>query len=100
MKAPELHKRMPATKPCVTDVLREWEPESLMSVKLFARNSRARNGCSNFMGAWDFGLFLQQNLHAHKIPRLGVGDFGVCGGGSANSILTAFSGTCTSAPNC
>ena len=28
--------------------------ESLMSVKMFARNSGARNGCASFMGAWGF----------------------------------------------
>ena len=36
------------------------------------------------MGAWDFWLSLQENLHAHKIPRLGGGLFCCCffwGGG-------------------
>ena len=32
-------------------------------------NSRAENGCANFMGAWDFGFFLKdkKNLHVHKV---------------------------------
>ena len=34
------------------------EKKSLMSIKMFAPNSRAGNGCAHFMGAWDFWLFL------------------------------------------
>ena len=33
-----------------------------------ARNSRARDGCAKFVGAWHFLLFLQENLHAHEVP--------------------------------
>ena len=43
----------------------------------FVRNSGARNGCANFMSAWKNALFLQENLHAHKIRRFkGGGVFG------------------------
>ena len=37
-------------------ILREWQiPEkNLMSVIFPPHNSRAGNGCANFMGAWDF----------------------------------------------
>ena len=58
-----------------------------MSVKFFARNSRAGDGCANFMGTWDFWVFLQgkKALHAHNIPRFGGGGvswfFVVVGGG-------------------
>ena len=66
-----------------------FSEEILVSMKLFARNSGPGNGCANFMGAWDFGFFLQENLHAHKIPRFGgrgwVFFFG--GGGCANFIF-------------
>ena len=31
-----------------------------MSVKVFARNSRAGNGCANFMVTWDLRFFLQE----------------------------------------
>ena len=50
----------------------------LVSVKMFARNSGTGNGRANFMGAWKKAFFLQENLHAHKIPRFrggGVGGF-------------------------
>ena len=33
-------------------------------------SSRAGSGCANFMGAWDFRFFPQQNLPAHTICRL------------------------------
>ena len=42
-----------------------------MSVKFSARNSGAGNGRANFMGAWIFWLFLQENPHTHKILLLG-----------------------------
>ena len=32
-------------------------------------------------------FFLQENLHVHKIPRLGGGCFGFGGGGSADFIF-------------
>ena len=60
-----------------------------MSVKYFARNPGAGNGCANFMGAWNF-CFLQGNLHVHKIPRFrggGVFCFFLGGGGSADFIF-------------
>ena len=41
-----------------------------MSLNVSARNSRAGNGCANFMGAWEFLVpSAGENLHAHKIPR-------------------------------
>ena len=49
------------------------ENKNLMSVKVVARDSRAGNACANFMGAWDFWFFLQENLHAQKIPLPGGG---------------------------
>ena len=36
--------------------------------KIYVCNSGAGNGCANFMGAWKNALFLQENLHVHKIP--------------------------------
>ena len=60
-----------------------------MSIKLFARNSGAGNGCTNFMGAWDFlALSTGETLLAHKIPRFrGVYFWFFFGrGGSANFI--------------
>ena len=59
----------------------------LVSVKFFARNSGAGNGCADFMGAWKkFFFFLQGNLHAHKF--LVSGGAGILiffwGGGSAD----------------
>ena len=59
----------------------------LVSVKFCACNSGAGNGCTNFMGAWNFAFFLQENLHAHKIPRLGGGILGFGEGGSADFVL-------------
>ena len=38
-----------------------------------ARNSRAQNGCANFMGAWDSWLFLKEKLCAHFGFFLGGG---------------------------
>ena len=52
----------------------------LVSVKIIVRNSGAGNGCANFMDAWKNACFLQENLHVHKIVRLG-GDLGFWGGG-------------------
>ena len=45
--------------------------------KISARNSGARNGCANFMGAWHFLVLSAGNHHAHKIPpfRGGSGFF-------------------------
>ena len=41
-----------------------------MSIKFSARNSKAGNGCTNFMGAWDFVvLSAGESLHAYKGPR-------------------------------
>ena len=40
------------------------------------RNSGAWNGCANFMGAWKSAFFLQENLHAHKIPCFSGGYLG------------------------
>ena len=40
-----------------------------------ASDSRAGNGCTNFMGAWHFWRFLQENLHAHEIPVFLGGGF-------------------------
>ena len=55
---------------------------SLVSVKSFACNSRAGNGCAYFMGAWDFWvLSARETLHAHNIPCFrGAGYFGFFGG--------------------
>ena len=52
--------------------------------KIRVRNSGAGNGCANFMGAWKNALFLQENLHVHKIPRFRGGGFWAFGGGSAD----------------
>ena len=51
--------------------------------KIFARNSKDRNGLRQFYGRLFFfgGLFLQENLHAHKILILGVFWFFSWGGG-------------------
>ena len=46
-----------------------------------ARNSGARNGCTNFMGAWDLSFFSLENPYAHKIPRFRGGVVGFFGGG-------------------
>ena len=42
--------------------------KSVMSIKLFARNSGARNGCANFMGAWKRCVLSARKTHVHKIP--------------------------------
>ena len=65
-----------------------------MSVKVFARYSRAGNGCANFMGAWYFGaLSARKNSMPIKFLILGFSVF--CsfflwkgGGGSANLNFT------------
>ena len=49
--------------------------------KTFVRDSGAGHGCANFMGAWNFSFFLQENLHVHKIPRFRGGHFGFLAGG-------------------
>ena len=52
--------------------------------KIFVCNAGAGNGCANFMGAWNFPSFLQENLHVHKNPRSlkgGGGILGFFGGG-------------------
>ena len=59
-------------------------------MKNSARNSRAGNGCANFVGAWHFLFFLLANSHAHELPRFfGGGGRGLEGGGcgSANFIF-------------
>ena len=58
-----------------------------MSVKFFVRNSGARSGCANFMGAWKNAFSLQENLHVHKIPRFRGGGFGVLGGGGSADFI-------------
>ena len=65
----------------------------LISVEIFARDSRVENGCANFIGAWDFCFFLQKNLHVHikTLFRGGGGylywGFWGVGGRGANFIL-------------
>ena len=55
---------------------------NLVSVKTFALNSGARNGCANFMGTWNFCfLSAEENLHAHEIPCFRGGVFWVLGAG-------------------
>ena len=64
--------------------------KSVVSVKIFARNSGAGNGCTNFMGAWKNCVLSSGKTHAYKIPRFwgGGGYFGFFGGGRvADSIL-------------
>ena len=59
-----------------------------MFVKFFVRNFGTGNGCASFMGVWDFWLFLQENPHAHKMPRFKSGYFGFfLGGGWEVPIL-------------
>ena len=64
---------------------------SLMSAKCFARNSRARHGRADFMGACFFWFSLQENLHLHKIPRF-RGGFWVWGGGGGEVPILVFMG--------
>ena len=59
-----------------------------MSVKCFARNSGAGNGCANFMGAWKNCILSAGTPHAHKIPRFKGWVF-FWRGGSADFILWA-----------
>ena len=56
---------------------------------MFVRNCGDGNGCANFMGAWKIAFFLQENLHAHKIPRFrgGGGYFGLWGGGGSADFI-------------
>ena len=58
-----------------------------MSVKMFARNSGAGNGCANLWAPGKIAFFLQENPHAHKMPRFGGGIWGFWGGGSADLIF-------------
>ena len=55
--------------------------------KIRVRNSGAGNGCADFMDTWKNAFFLQENLHVHKIPRFGGGEFWFWGGGSADYIF-------------
>ena len=51
----------------------------LASVKIFVRNSRAGNGCANFMGAWKKCALSAGRTHVHKIPLFRGGGFWVLG---------------------
>ena len=57
-----------------------------MSVKLFARNSGAGNGCADFMGAWKNAFFAAGKPMPIKFPRFRGGGgvfwffFYFCGG--------------------
>ena len=65
---------------------------------IFVRNSVARNGCANLWAPGKIAFFLQENLHAHEIPRRRGGGFGVLGGGVALSfpqIITNTAATTT-----
>ena len=63
----------------------------LVSAKFLVRNSGARSGCANFMGAWKKCVLSAGNLHVHKIPRFrgggGVGVFWVFQGGGGDYIF-------------
>ena len=62
--------------------------KSCMSVKMFAGNSRAGNGCANFMGAWEFMVLSAGNPPCPRNSSFGAGYFGFWGrAGSANFIL-------------
>ena len=63
---------------------REYFRKILVSVKLFARNSGAGNGCANFMGAWKTCVLPAGQTHALKIP--GIWGFWK-GGGSADFMF-------------
>ena len=56
-----------------------------MSIKMFARNSGAGNGCANFMGAWKNCVLSAGKPHVHRIVLvlrgegiLGFGEGGAC----------------------
>ena len=69
-----------------------------VSAKLFARNSGARNGCANFIWApGKIAFFLQENRHAHKIPRFRGGGILLFWGGSADFIFMGVLRTCVCA---
>ena len=56
----------------------------LVSVKFFVRNSVGPEmGAPILWALGRFVFFLQENLHAHKIPRYRVGILGFGGGESA-----------------
>ena len=66
--------------------------KSLMSIKIFARNSRAGNGCANFYGRLGISGSLCRKTTIHtKFLVLGGGGgaFWFFGGGGANFILWA-----------
>ena len=64
-----------------------------MFVKFFVRNFGSGNGCASFMGVWDFWFFLQENPHAHKMPRFKSGYFGFfLGGGGVGKCQFYFYG--------
>ena len=52
----------------------------------FASDSRAGNGCANFVGTWDF-VALSEKKHAHKIPRFRWGYLGVLKGGGGGCLF-------------
>ena len=58
-----------------------------------ASNSRAGNGCANFLGAWDFWFFLQANLHAHGIPNFWGGGVLGCFWGRWGKVPVLFVAT-------
>ena len=55
MKAPELHVRIPARKPCVTDVLCSWEINSL---KKHIKNKTRKQNVLGFWGEFCLCVFL------------------------------------------
>ena len=58
----------------------------LVSVKIFARDSGAGNGCANLMGAWRKCVLSAGKIHADKIPRFRGGRyFGFWGGGGGSA---------------
>ena len=59
----------------------------LVSVTFSVRNSGARNGCANFMGAWKNALFLQEKPMSIKFLLLGGGGILGLGAGSADFIF-------------
>ena len=57
------------------------QEKALCPFIFFARYFGAGNGCATLMDAWKNAFFLQENLHAHKIPRFrGGGILGFLGG--------------------
>ena len=53
-------------------MIRKKTKTKLLSVNVSIRNSKAGNGCANYMVAWDFwALSAGEKLHAHKILVLG-----------------------------